>query len=108
MSDDTKRYLVIVRMGSASTFSRIQRDITAIVETFRSLSTTQPEPAFSSNDLHLLGLFILSAKPIAVIRAAFETCSGTFNGDDLLIVEVGADFICTQGFSRALTWLQRH
>jgi hypothetical protein len=108
MADNApQRILAIVRLKGQSDMARIARDVPDIVELFKRLSDDEMEQVFRSNDGQLFGFFMKTGKPIAVIRAEFEKLPATQDGDTILVVSIGEKFEGV-GFSRALTWLQRH
>lgn len=103
-----KRLLAIVSLEASSTPARIAADIPGILGTLRLLSKTPPEIAFRSGDGHLFGCFILSNTPVDLAAAKLEASLGLTNRDAIMMVALGDDAAARCGFTRALTWLQRH
>lgn len=106
MSDEPKRYLVVVQLKSDASPQRIRNDVPLILEWVQHFSKGEQEAAFRSNDGLLFGFFIKTAAP-QFLQPEFEKCRGTINGDSMLAFEAG-DLAGGVGFSRAWTWLQRH
>jgi hypothetical protein len=107
MADDLARYLGIVQLKSDSTIERIREDVPKILDLFTQLSNGEQEQAFRSSDGLLFGILFKSSRPGPVMRAEFDRCYGTRDGDAFLVFEAG-ELATGQGFSRAWTWLQRH
>lgn len=107
MGQETKRYCALVTLNQESDMQRISRDVPLIIQSIKQTSTGEFEQLCRSNDGLLFGFFMKSSKPTPVIRASFESCTGTRQGDSFIVFEIGEDFNGI-GFSRAWTWLQRH
>ena len=104
---EIKRYIAIVQLKSDSTTERLSRDVPQIIDFISRMSDGPKEQVFRSSDGLLFGYFFNSSAPSAVMRAEFEKCNGTANGDALLVFEAG-ELATGLGFSRAWTWLQHH
>jgi hypothetical protein len=102
---DPKRYLVTVQLKGETRAERAH-DIPLVVEWLRSFAKSEHEVAFRASNGLLFGFFIKTSRP-HLMRAEFEKCPGTVNGDAVIIVEVGK-LVDAVGFSPASTWLQRH
>lgn len=98
-----KRYLATIRLSGG--VERL-RDVPLVVEWLRRFAGSDHEIAFRSNDGLLFG-FLLNAAAPQFMRAEFEKCTGTRNGDELLIAEVGS-LVDAVGFRPAAVWLRRH
>jgi hypothetical protein len=103
MAEDPKRYLVTVQLRPGA--DRL-RDIPLVIEWMMSFAKSEHETAFRSSDGLLFGFYIRTNAP-QFMRAEFEKCRGTINGDAMMIIEAGK-LVDAVGFSRAATWLQRH
>lgn len=104
---EPRRYLVIVQLRADSGPDRQTRDLPLIVDWIQSFSKGEQEVAFRSHDWRTFGFFIKTTGP-HFMRAEFDKCRGSINGDSMIIVEIGTFNDANLGFSRALTWLQRH
>lgn len=97
----------IVQLKSDTDIPRVRECVPEIIDMLKGVAIGDMEQVCRSNDGTLFGFFLRTAKALAIIRANFERCGGTRNGDSILIFEVGEDFNGL-GFSRAWTWLQHH
>jgi len=107
METAEKRFLLVITLRPDSDIPRIAKDVPKILDFISSFSKGDHEQAFHSNDRLLFGYFLTTANS-HFLRAEFEKCEGTTNGDHLLVVEIGELIAGTSGFSRGWTWLQRH
>ena len=108
MAEQNSKYLVVVRLGSASDLGRVSRDMPAFVGILKRLSVSQPECMFKSEGGLVSGFLISSPAPIQVIRFQLETSQATNRHDAVIVVSLGDKVECTVGFTRAATWIQRH
>lgn len=104
---ETKRYIAIVQFRSDSTLSRLGKDAPEVISLLKRLSNGENELAFTSNDGKTFGYFLKTTVP-HFLKAEFEKCTGTRDGDAMLVFEAGKLIAGSVGFSRAFTWLQRH
>jgi hypothetical protein len=103
-----KRWCLLVALRPDSDTGRLVRDVPMILEMIKGFSNGEYEQCCRSNDRLLFGYFLKSKKPADMMRAEFESCRGTIDGDHMMIFEVGEGLAGTSGFARAWTWLQRH
>jgi hypothetical protein len=108
VENEARRYLVIMELESSSDMQRLASDVPQIIALLKRLSNTEPVFAFKSKDGLLSGVFIRTGAAPPIIRAEFERCQGTRNGDHMMVFDIGDKVTGTSGFSRAWTWLQRH
>ena len=122
MPNETNRFLVILRMGSA-TQERLGEVVRPFQEMLQWMSTEPIEQTFRSVTADIFGYVLRSRLPVGVIRANLESPGKKSwqhgpeppvqypflnNEDDLLILEIGEEFSASQGFSRVGIWLQLH
>ena len=103
-----RRWCILIALRADSDIGRLARDVPVIIEMIQRFSNGEFEQCCRSNDRLLFGYFFKSQKPGDMMRAEFESCSGTINGDHVMIFDVGDQKAGTSGFARAWTWLQRH
>lgn len=102
-AEDPKRYLVTVQLRPGPDR---RRDMPLVVEWMMSFAKSEHELAFRSSDGLVFGFFIKTSAP-QFMRAEFEKCRGTIDGDAMMLIEAGK-LVDAVGFGRAATWLQRH
>jgi hypothetical protein len=105
---ESYRCLVVVKLESRSNLQRITEAVPPIMDTMKRLARADIMPAFQSKDGLLFGIFFQTTAPMQAIRAEFEKCDGTRNGDHMMAFDIGEKLTGTSGFSRAWTWLQHH
>jgi hypothetical protein len=103
MAADPKRYLAIVKLAGGA--EREAQDIPLVAGWLRQFAKSDHELAFLSKDRLLFGFFLRTARA-QFMRAEFDKCPGTINGDELLVVEAG-DLVDAIGFHQTATWLRR-
>lgn len=101
------RVCAIVQLKNDSSFGRVREDAPIIVRTVQSFAKGPLELVFRSNDGILFGWFFETDKPLGMLQAEVNGCTGFRNGDAFLVFELGKG-LGGVGFSRAWTWLQRH
>ena len=101
------RYCALIQLGKSSDIRRVAETVPVIVKTIERWSKGEMEQLCRSNDGQLFGFFFKSTKPVAMMRAEFESSGANSNTDSFIVFEVGDQF-SGQGFSRAWTWLQHH
>lgn len=111
------RYLVIVQLGQA-TVSHVSNLVPSLQAELGAMSKEPVELAFRSATADLFGFFVDTDLAPQQIRARIESPGGVSSltskmpilegNDALLIIQLGAEADSTKGFTRALTWLQRH
>jgi hypothetical protein len=104
---ESKRYCVIFQLGKASTFHRAANTAKSLVVLVDGWSGGNKESLFHSHDAQQFGYVFSSRKPVAMMRAEFETSIATDNNDSVLFIEIGSDFDRV-GFSQAAGWLSRN
>jgi hypothetical protein len=104
---ESKRYCVIFQLGKASTFHRAANVAKSLVVLVDRWSGGNKESAFHSHDAQLFGYLFRSQKPVAMMRAEFDTSVATNNTDSVLFIELGHDFDRI-GFAQAAGWLSRN
>lgn len=91
--------------------------VPALQKELASMSEAPPEQAFRSVTADMFGYFIktkmVSRQIVAAIQSPRQLSPRDYftileGKDKLFVMEVGADFMGTEGFTRATTWLQRH
>ena len=116
-----KHYLIIIKLSNPSQ-TRILTIGSQIRDVLDYVSRGQYELAFMSSSCDLQGYFVRSTLPARRIRAEIESPGKTAetrsrapviepfleNGDGVFVTELGLDFDGGAGFSRPVTWLQRH
>ncbi len=119
MADEPRQYLVIVQLGSTEP-DRLAEVVPWIKSTLERLSEAPLEIAFRAVSADIFGHLVrskLAAKQIeaAILRpntvsrvGGLELPGGLDNKDHVFVLELGDDCAGSQGFSRALTWTQRH
>lgn len=103
-----QRWCILVMLRADSDTARLVRDAPVIVELVQGFSNGEHEQLCRSNDRLLFGYFVKSKMLPDMMRAEFESCRGTINGDHMMVFGVGDGVSGTSGFARAWTWLQRH
>ena len=104
---ESKNYCVVFQLGKASGIGRVRMVVPGIIALVNKWSNRDAEQIFRSNDGQLFGYFFNSAKPMAVMRADFETSTATDNQDSMFIFEANSN-LAKVGFSQPASWLSRH
>lgn len=107
VTNTTRRYCVLFQLNPATNLHGLKATVPGVIDLVRRWSAGEMEQLCRSNDGQLFGYLLRSKKPPAMMRAEFDAASFTSNADSMMIFDVGDDFAAL-GFSRALTWLQRH
>ena len=109
MSPETemRKLMLCIKLAAGSDIRRIQNDVPNVISLIDSLCQDNKEIVYRSKDGLDFAFFILSKKPLRVIRSALEQSPYTINGDSFLVLELGREFEGL-GFSRAWTWLQHN
>lgn len=102
---EKRRYCCVVQFKRGSGLGRIREAGPAVVDLLKRWSNGEMELLFMASDGELVGYLLRTDKPPAMMRAEFEGCGETINGDAIIIFEIGEAFNCL-GFTRAMTWLQ--
>jgi hypothetical protein len=118
MADETRRYLAIFVLSDANP-TRLANIMPNLLRYLENAADGKPELAFRSANRDEFGYFLRSKLAANQILARVQSPEGDAiglrrpeepifdNSDQILIVELGADF-SSFGRSRAGTWLQRH
>lgn len=112
---DALKYLVVVQLREA-TPARVSKVVPLLQTELARLSETTPELAFRSVMADFFGFFVKTKLGPAQIASAIKSpgpkisASKTIldGSDSVFTLEIGQKFSATDGFTRALTWLQRH
>lgn len=115
MADVSSRYLIIVSVGTP-TPDHLQKMVPALQRELSRISLSEPVQAFRSAPADYFGYLIESRMAPQQIRATLETPGrpghepNPFLGgsDGVFVLEIGPNVSAGEGFTRALTWLQRH
>lgn len=122
MVDDTRRYLVVLRLGDTAA-ERLTILVPSLKAVLESLAVGPIEQAFRSVSADVFGYFVRSKLNSAQIHAAIQSPGpeswerhsrkpdiGPFldNKDALLIVELGEDWLVGIGFTKVGPWLRHH
>lgn len=111
------RHLLVVFHLAACTPERLRDVVPRIQAALTKLSEEPIEQAFRSSNADLFGYAIKSKLAAKAIQAALESPGGKYRSDayppldgadNLLVLEIGADYSAGKGFTRLGTWLQRH
>lgn len=118
-SEQSRQFLVVVQLGNTSP-ERLQEVVPEVRLVLERLSSEPLEMAFRAVSADIFGFLVRATKVARQIEAAllrpsgiprgggFEPPSGLDNKDHVFVLELGPDCASSQGFSRALTWMQRH
>lgn len=114
MSDAIK-YLVIIQLSDTKS-ARVASLVPALLAGLSRISETPAELALRSATADYFAYFIKTKMNVGRIEAALKSPGPKYSaegmildGRDLILtIEIGQSFSATDGFSRALTWLQRH
>lgn len=113
---EARHVLVVFHLVDCSP-ERLRDVVPRIQGALTKLSEGPFEQAFRSSNADLVAYGIKTKLAAGQIQAALESPGGRFDGthpplegrDELLVLEIGADYSAgRKGFSRFLTWLQRH
>jgi len=112
---DALKYLVIIQLHDTKT-SRLASLVPSLQNGLARISEVAPELALRSTTADYFGYFIKTKLRPAQIEANLKSPGPKFSSegmildgrDSVLIIEIGQSFSARDGFSRALTWLQRH
>lgn len=108
---DGIRYLVLFKLGRSEA-AYLAQVLPPLQAALQRLATGPVELAVRSTDAETFAYFVRSRLNPHQIRAALEAPRGADpfldNSDALMILELGTAFDAGIGFTRALTWLQRH
>ncbi len=100
------KLIVVVQFEKSPSIERISEDLPVIIAALNRVSEGTPEMCFRSSDSALFAYLISSKAELGVIRGAVTATTAFRNADALLIMELGQAHT-SEGFTRALTWLQR-
>lgn len=108
-------FLVLLKLGSFDT-ARLQELVPNLETQLSRISPNDRLLAIRSINADLFGYLIRTEKHPQQIRAELESPGSWLKGgkpfltgkDDLLIISLGGEFTASDGFMRALTWLQRN
>jgi hypothetical protein len=118
-SKDGKQFLVLFRI-SPCTPARVGVIFPRLKEIMEKVSLAPVEQLFRSIGADTFGYLIRSKLKAGHILSIIETPQKDFIGigkfehppltrdDNVAVFELGPDFHCGIGFTRAMTWLQRH
>jgi hypothetical protein len=104
-ADGPKRYLIIVQFPPDMFASDLTKRVPSIRNVISSLCNDEMEQFFRSPEGNTFGMFFKTAKPMPVIKSVLD--GATTNADHFMVVEIG-ETATSKGFTRTLTWLQRH
>jgi hypothetical protein len=112
---DATRYLVVIQLKEA-TKARVSKVVQLVKTELTRLSETAPELAFTSAMADCFGFFVKTNLGPAKITSAIKSPGPTISAsttildgrDSIFALEIGQKFHTIDGFTRALTWLQRH
>lgn len=112
---DMLKYLVIIQLSDTKP-ARLASLIPSLQAGLTRISETAPELALRSATADYFGYFIKTklrpgqiASELKLPGAKYSSEGMILDGrDSILTIEVGQSFGATDGFSRAMTWLQRH
>lgn len=116
MTSEKKKFLVILRLADASA-SRLVELVPALQRCLDKLSSGDMEQVFRSTTADVFGYFIQTKLNSGQILAAIESPGRSYSSeeepflsgaDSVFVMDIGPDFQATRGFSRPMTWLQRH
>lgn len=114
-----KQFLVLLSINP-STPQRLALLVPKLKEVLDRISVEAVEQLFRSLGADHFGYLIRSKMAAGVIHSIIETPQRGYLGSDnfdapflqgsdgLAVIELGSDFHCGRGFTRAATWLQRH
>lgn len=116
-----KQYLIVIQLLKV-TPERLADTVPKIQETLQSMSTEPVEFAFKSATADLFGFGLRSKRNPHQILTMLESPSEgrpytaeykvkdpfIRKGDHIMILEIGEDINCGEGFTRFENWLQHH
>ena len=105
VADGPKRYLAVIQFSPDMFAADLAKRVPSIRNFIGSLCNDEMEQFFRSPEGNTFGLFFKSGKPLPVIKSVLD--GATSNADHFMVVEIGEN-AASKGFTRALTWLQRH
>jgi len=118
-AEQSHQFLIIVQLGNTEP-ARLQEVVPEVKLILEKLSSEPLEIAFRAISADIFGFLVRTTRAARQLEAAllrpsnfprasgFEPPSGLDNKDHVFVLELGPDCSSSQGFSRALTWIQRH
>jgi hypothetical protein len=114
MADATK-YLIIIQLKE-TTPARLATVVPSLQAELARMSDTAPELVLRSATADCFAFFIRSILRPGQIMSQLTAPGSKYSSsgmildgrDSILTMEIGQSFHATDGFSRAMTWLQRH
>ena len=115
-NDEIKKYIVVVLLNDPP-MDRLTRVAPAVVAALKSVSTSEPELAFRSENRYVFGYLIKSSRRASAIHTRIVDPGGALNSREpaillgserVLVFEIGADFAISRELGRVVTWLQRN
>jgi hypothetical protein len=107
MQDDRieRRYCVVIQLKDGR-MEHLRECLPLLLDMIKRWSNGDFEQLLRSSDGTLSAFLVKTKKPAGMLSAEFESNPGTRFADTFIAFEIGKDCSSSNGFQRALAWIQ--